>query len=65
MLYFEQTSTNLPIYEIKASDLKDYHTVKADLKKGISKRPHEDYRLPDSASSAETFAGYGENAEEF
>jgi len=64
MLYFEQTSNNLPIYEIKASDLRDYHTVKADLKKGISKRPHEDYRLPDSSGS-EAFAGYGENAEEF
>jgi hypothetical protein len=40
-VYAKQTGKNLPIYGVTDNDLKEYHTVKADVKKGICRIPQE------------------------
>jgi serum/glucocorticoid-regulated kinase 2 len=61
--YSKQTHKNLPIYLVTESDLKEFHTVKGDVKKGISRIPPEKYRITtedviaaDTPSSS--FGGY-------
>jgi hypothetical protein len=33
------TGRNLPVYKIAAVNLRDFHTIKKDLKKGLSRLP--------------------------
>lgn len=59
---------NLPIYGVTESDLREYHTVKGDVKKGICKVPPEACRLKGedviTDGAAGDFSGYGPGSEE-
>lgn len=64
--YASVTKKNLPVYGVAESDLKDYHTVKSDVKKGIVRIPQETYRIKSEdviKDGAEGFGGYS-NGEE-
>ena len=44
-VYFESTNQNLPIYEVPEKSLKEFCTVKEDLKKSICRKPAESFRI--------------------
>lgn len=61
--YAEICDKNLRVYGVKDSDLKDYHTVKADVKKGICRVPPEACRIKGEdvlTDGAGGFGGYGQ-----
>lgn len=64
--YASVTKKNLPVYGVTESDLKDYHTVKSDVKKGIVRIPQETYRIKSEdviKDGSDGFGGYS-NGEE-
>lgn len=64
--YANATKKNLPVYGVTETDLKEYHTVKSDVKKGICRIPQETCRIKSEdviTDSSTGFGGYG-NGEE-
>jgi len=67
--YAALTKKNLPIYGVTESDLKDFHTVKSDVKKAICRVPSEACRIKSediltSGSDSAAFGGYDAGNEE-
>jgi hypothetical protein len=64
--YAKICKKNLPVYGVTNSDLKDYHTVKSDVKKGICRVPAESYRIKseDVLTDEGDFGGYSNGSEE-
>lgn len=66
--YASLTKKNLPVYGVSDVDLKEYHTVKADVKKGICRIPQEACRLRSedvlTDDSSNSFGGYDKQNEE-
>lgn len=58
--YAKATNKNLPIYGVTDSDLKIYHTVKGDVKKGICRTPAEACRIKgEDVLTDDTAGGFG------
>jgi len=61
------TKKNLPVYGVQEADLKEYHTVKSDVKKGFCRIPQESCRLKSEdviVDDGGSFGGYGNGTEE-
>lgn len=61
-LYTGLLKKPLPQYGVDAPDLKEFHTVKADVKKGICRVPQESCRIKEedpAPTEAAAFGGYG------
>ena len=57
--YAAACKKNLPIYGVTNSNLKEYHTVKADVKKGICRIPQESFRIKGEDVLADDAGGFG------
>lgn len=58
--YAKLTARNLPVYGVTESDLKEYHTVKADVKKGVCRIPKEGCRIKgEDVLTDDTAGGFG------
>lgn len=54
--YKESTKKSLPVYQVPAEHLRDFHTVKGDLKKNISRVPPQTNLLSEKSVVEETKA---------
>ena len=55
----KEPNSDLPIYGVDSHDLKSYHTVKADVKKGICRIPQDACRIKGEDVIADEAAGFG------
>jgi len=57
--YREQTGKGLKVFEVSNSTCRDYHTVKGDVKKGVSRMPSDSYLVrEESKEESKDFSAY-------
>ncbi len=55
--FHQCTGKALPVYSVPCANLRDFHTVKKDLKKGLDKMPPKEQLVRAPAEESKAFTG--------